>query len=207
MTAPTTRVAVGGKALSTPISTDELHEAITKSDGPVTISYVHFGKEQSTDIAPDGKGASRVIGLAIEPVSMQRLPLPKAFVAALHQTYSTGTLIFSTLGSLIAGIFHHNDTAKSLVGPVGLAHEVGSAASIGFTYLLAFTAMISVNLAVINIMPFPALDGGRLVVVLLEAITRRKFSQNTVGIIHAVGFVILLGLMLFLTVGDVRRLF
>ncbi|MDB5255204.1 MAG: rane-associated zinc metalloprotease [Candidatus Nomurabacteria bacterium] len=202
-----TSVSVAGKTLAEPVSTDDVHTAVMNSDGPVTVTYIHFGKTSTVDIVPSGKGTSRIIGLAIEPVSNQRLPLPKAFIAAAQQTYSVGTQIFATLGSLIAGIFHHNDTAKSLVGPVGLAHEVGSAASIGFTYLLAFTAMISVNLAVINIMPFPALDGGRLVVVLLEAITRRKFSQNTVGIIHAAGFILLLGLMVFLTVGDVRRLF
>jgi regulator of sigma E protease len=173
----------------------------------VTVTYNHLGKTHTTEITPSGNGTSRIIGLAIEPVTNERLPFFSAVVAAFQQTYKIGTEIFSTLASLIAGIFHRNDTASSLVGPVGLAHEVGSAASIGFTYLLAFTASISVNLAVINIMPFPALDGGRLIVVLLERITRRKFSQNTVAIIHGVGFIILLGLMLFLTVGDVRRLF
>jgi regulator of sigma E protease len=140
-------------------------------------------------------------------VTQQRLPLWQSFKTAVTETYDTSGEIFTTLAGLIAGIFHHNGTASSLVGPVGLAQEVGSAASIGFTYLLAFTAAISVNLAVINIMPFPALDGGRLVVVLLEAVTRRKFSQNTVNIIHAIGFLLLLALMVILTIGDIRRLF
>ncbi|MEO5646204.1 MAG: M50 family metallopeptidase [Candidatus Paceibacterota bacterium] len=201
-----TSVTVGGTTLPAPISTDALHSAVMKSTGPITVTYNHLGKSHTVDVMPSGSGASRIVGLAIEPVSNVRLSLPAAFVAALHQTYTIGSEIFSTLASLIAGIFHHNNTASGLVGPVGLAQEVGSAASIGFTYLLAFTAAISVNLAVINIMPFPALDGGRLIVVLLEAITRRKFSQNTVGIIHAIGFLLLLGLMVFLTVGDVRRL-
>ena len=89
---------------------------------------------------------------------------------------------------------------------MGLAREVGGAALIGFTYLLAFTAAISVNLAVLNILPFPALDGGRLVVVLLEAIFRRRFPPNVVGIIHTIGFALLLILMLVLTVEDVGRL-
>lgn len=201
-----TSVTVGGTILAAPIATDTLHTAVMKSTGSITVSYNHLGTSHTVDIVPTGSGGSRIIGLAIEPVVNERLSLPSAFIAAIQQTYSIGTQIFSTLASLIAGIFHHNDTASGLVGPVGLAQEVGSAASIGFTYLLAFTAAISVNLAVINIMPFPALDGGRLVVVLLEAITRRKFSQNTVGIIHAIGFLLLLGLMVFLTVGDVRRL-
>jgi regulator of sigma E protease len=188
------------------LTTEALHNAIMKNDGPVTMNYVHVGSEHIITITPTGMGTARVIGLAIEPVTQERLSLFAAFKAALHQTVSIGSQIFTTLASLIAGIFHHNSTASSLVGPVGLAQEVGGAASIGFTYLLAFTAAISVNLAVINILPFPALDGGRLVVVLLEAITRRKFSKNTVGIIHGIGFLILLLLMIVLTVGDVRRL-
>lgn len=190
----------------TTIDTTALHNAIVTSSGPVVISYNHLGKNRSVTIVPTGNRINRVIGIAIEPVIQERLGLVSAFKAACQQTYITAGEIFTTLGSLLGGIFHHNGTAGNLVGPVGLAQEVGSAASIGFTYLLAFTAAISVNLAVLNIMPFPALDGGRLIVVLLEAVFRRKFSQNTVGIIHAVGFVVLLALMVVLTVGDVRRL-
>ncbi len=198
-------VAAGKHALDE-IDTNALHDAIVNSTGPVTISYNHLGNIHQAVVTPTGVGQARVIGIAIEPVTKERLPFFSAFKAACQQTYITAGEIFTTLASLISGIFHHNSTAGSLVGPVGLAQEVGSAASIGFTYLLAFTAAISVNLAVLNIMPFPALDGGRLVVVLLEAACRRKFSQNTVNIIHAIGFILLLGLMVVLTVGDIRRL-
>lgn len=200
-------ITVGDTALPSPVTTDALHKAIVQSDGTVTVTYTHLGSSRTTVITPSGTGSTRVIGLAIEPVTQQRLSLWGSFKAALGQVGTIGGEIFTTLASLLSGIFHHNSTASSLVGPVGLAQEVGSAASIGFTYLLAFTAAISINLAVINILPFPALDGGRLVVVLLEAITRRKFSQNTVNIIHAIGFLLLLALMVILTVGDVRRLF
>jgi regulator of sigma E protease len=200
-------VMAANKMLSNAISTQSLHNAIIQSTGPVTISYDHLGKPHTAVVVPTGQGVSRVIGIAIEPVSAERLPFFSACKAALQQTWSTMGEIFVTLSSLIAGIFHHNATASGLVGPVGLAQEIGSAASIGFAYLLAFTAAISVNLAVINILPFPALDGGRLVVVLLEALFRRKFSSNTVAIIHAIGFLLLLTLMIVLTVGDVRRLF
>ncbi|MES2224483.1 MAG: site-2 protease family protein [Patescibacteria group bacterium] len=202
-----TGVSVGSAAIAAAPSTETVHDAIVANDGNVVLSVKRGNKDVPFTIVPEGTGSARVIGIAIEPVSQQRLPLFRAFTAAVQQTISMAGQIFSTLGSLIAGIFTPNNTASALVGPVGLAKEVGSAASIGFTYLLAFTAAISVNLAVLNIMPFPALDGGRLVVVLLEAITKRKFSQKTVGIIHAIGFIVLLGLMVFLTVGDVRKLF
>jgi regulator of sigma E protease len=67
--------------------------------------------------------------------------------------------------------------------------------------------MISINLAVINILPFPALDGGRLIIVLLERISRKKFSKTVVNIIHASGFILLIGLMIFLSISDIGRLF
>jgi regulator of sigma E protease len=201
-----TGITTDSQTLSGAITTESLHQAVISSKGPITIAYTHLGKVRTTSITPEGSGDSRIIGMAIEPVQAERLPIFTAFKAALQQTWSTMGEIFSTLASLIAGIFHHHNTGESLVGPVGLAQEIGSAASIGFTYLLAFTAAISVNLAVINILPFPALDGGRLIVVLLEAIFRRKFSSNTVAIIHSIGFLVLLLLMIVLTVGDVRRL-
>lgn len=201
-----TSITTNLTTLTGEISTQSLHDAIMKSTGSVVIAYMHLGKPHAATVTPTGTSTARVIGIAIEPVEAERLPFFSAFNAALHQTWSTMGEIFTTLESLIAGIFHHNNTGSALVGPVGLAQEIGSAASIGFTYLLAFTAAISVNLAVINILPFPALDGGRLVVVLLEALFRRKFSSNTVAIIHAIGFLLLLLLMVVLTVGDVRRL-
>jgi regulator of sigma E protease len=67
------------------------------------------------------------------------------------------------------------------------------------------SATISLNLAVLNILPFPALDGGRLIVVWGEAITQRKFSPTVVGIIHTAGFLLLITLMVVLTIGDIRN--
>lgn len=202
-----TAVTTNTRTFTTDINTATLHEAIMTSTGPITISYIHLGKTRTATITPDGHGATRVIGMAVETVQAEHLPILASFKAACEQTWNTMGEIFTTLAALIAGIFHHNGTSAALVGPVGLAQEIGSAANIGFTYLLAFTAAISVNLAVINILPFPALDGGRLVVVLLERLFRRKFSPNTVAIIHSIGFIVLLLLMIILTVGDVRRLF
>jgi regulator of sigma E protease len=201
-----TSVSTSKATLQNDIATTSLHNAVIQSSGPITVTYTHLGKSHTVSITPTGQYATRLIGIAIEPVMNQRLSFFTALKAAVEEVYTTAGEIFVTLAALVAGIFHHNGASSGLVGPVGLAQEVGSAASIGFAYLLAFTAAISVNLAVINIMPFPALDGGRLVVVLLEALFRRKFSQNTVGIIHTIGFLLLLILMIVLTVEDVRRL-
>lgn len=201
------RVVVDGRII-TPLTTQVLRDALTTSQGSVVIDVVQ-GKEKSS-ITYDFLGvapAERRIGISIEPIETIRLPLGTAMKAAVFQIKTIASGIFITIGTLIGGLFGSGSGTDGLMGPVGLAREVGGAASIGFTYLLAFTAAISVNLAVLNILPFPALDGGRLIVVLLEAITRRRFSQTVVGIIHTAGFLLLLALMLFLTVGDIQRLF
>lgn len=197
-------IAINGNTVSE-LATLTLHEALIASEGPVTIVYRQNDELKTAVIDLPKEASERQIGVAIEPIATVRLPFTTAMYAAMLQIKSIVAGIFQTLGMLIAGLFGAG-TTEGLMGPVGLAREVGGAALIGFTYLLAFTAAISVNLAVLNILPFPALDGGRLVVVLLEAVTRRRFSPAVIGIIHTLGFVLLLILMLVLTVGDIRRL-
>jgi regulator of sigma E protease len=195
-----------GKISVDAISTDALHTAIEKSKEPVIISYTHQGEAKEATLIPKDEDGTRRIGLGIEPIDTVRKSFFGALWSAVVQVMHLIATIWTTLASLVGGLFTSHSSSADLMGPVGLAREVGSAATLGFTYLLAFTAAISVNLAVLNIMPFPALDGGRLIVVLLEAITRRRFSAKVVGIIHTLGFLVLLGLMIVLTVGDVRKL-
>jgi len=200
-------VIVDGRDIA-PLTTENLHKAITASEGSVVVDVIQGGETKSVTYDFMGvASADRRIGIAVEPIETVRLPIGTAMHAAVLQIMSIASGIWTTLGTLIGGLFGSGGGTEGLMGPVGLAREVGGAASIGFAYLLAFTAAISINLAVLNILPFPALDGGRLLVVLLEAITRRRFSPTVVGIIHTAGFLLLLLLMLVLTVGDVRRLF
>ncbi len=201
------RVAVDGVAVSE-LTTEALRPLISESAQRVSVSYVHDGEAREAVLTPEGEAGSRMIGVGIEPIGIAKVPFFQALRAAWQQTWQLVGAIWHTLGSLVGGLFTADTASISgLIGPVGLAGEVKSAATIGFTYLLAFTAVISVNLAVLNIMPFPALDGGRLLVVLLEAVLQRKFSRTVIGYIHAAGFLLLIGLMVVLTVGDIRRIF
>jgi regulator of sigma E protease len=199
-----TSLVVGKKDVSV-LDTDAIRTAIQSSKDPVTITYVHQGVETTKTITPRESDGARMIGVSIEPIGTIKLPFFKAIGSACKQSADLVGQIFSTIGHLVGGIFTGTSSVKGLVGPVGLAREVGTAATFGLTYLLAFTATISLNLAVLNIMPFPALDGGRLVVVWGEAITRRKFSPTVVGIIHTAGFLFLITLMVVLTIGDIRN--
>ena len=92
-------------------------------------------------------------------------------------------------------------------GPIGIARLTGQAAQVGIPYLIQFIAMISVNLAVLNAVPFPALDGGRAFLLVIEKLRGAPLSRTIEGTINAVGFLALIALMIFITVKDVVRFF
>ena len=100
----------------------------------------------------------------------------------------------------------HGDVPKDVAGPVGIASILGQARQLGWTYVLYFAGIISVNLAVVNILPIPALDGGRLLFVAIEAITRRKVNQDIERWAHTIGMALLLLVIVLITFLDVSRI-
>lgn len=115
-------------------------------------------------------------------------------------TYSKQIIGF--LKSLIVGTANTGDVS----GPVGIIKITGDAARQGFGSLLLFTAYLSINLAIINLIPFPALDGGWLFIILIETIIRKKIDENKMGVINFIGFTLLMGIMVVITFRDVSRL-
>ena len=111
-------------------------------------------------------------------------------------------IAFATvIKNLVLGV----PTGVEVAGPVGIAVLTGQAAKMGIIYLLQFTALLSLNLAIINILPFPALDGGRLLFLILEKIRGRAVKQEWENLVHNLGFIILMGLVLLVTFGDVIK--
>jgi regulator of sigma E protease len=147
------------------------------------------------------------IGVSIDQVGMYQEGFISSFksgaINTWHVTKQTGQAFIKLIHDAVLG---KADT-KSLTGPVGLVSVVGDAQKVGAVYVIMLTAMISINLAVLNLIPFPALDGGRVAIVLIEAIIRRKINSKIVGWVNGVGFMLLLVLMLFVTVKDVIKLF
>lgn len=195
-----------GETTITEIDTTKLKALINNSTKPLTISYVHNKTSSSVTVTPIQKDSGAIIGVSVEKIRLEHSSFFQALKRGFQQTFKTAGEIFHVVGQLLTRLITGQKQDQSLIGPVGLAGEIKTASQIGFGYLLAFTAMISVNLAVINILPFPALDGGRLIIVLLERAFRRKFSKKVVGLIHGIGFLLLIGLMIVLSVGDIRRL-
>lgn len=105
------------------------------------------------------------------------------------------------------GMFTGSVSLNQMSGPVGIVSEIGTAVQQGFLDVLFLALLISLNLGVVNLLPLPALDGGRIVFVLWEMITRKKLKPEHEGVIHFIGFVLLILFMLYITKNDIVRLF
>ena len=130
----------------------------------------------------------------------------KGFGNAIKYAFIKLGSIISTMYIIIGSLFTGKLGLSSLSGPVGMYTIVGESAKIGFSSLMYLTAYLSLNLAVINSLPFPAFDGGRILFVILEAIKGSKIDAKVENIFHTVGFVLLMLLMIYITIQDIIRL-
>ncbi len=118
----------------------------------------------------------------------------------------TANIASGIYGLIIGAIHGDKGLLGDVAGPVGIASMVGEARNIGISYLLGFIALISINLAVLNVIPFPAFDGGRVFIILVETIIRRKIKPQVANWINLIGFGSIVLLMLFITYQDIARL-
>ena len=108
---------------------------------------------------------------------------------------------------MISDLIVKREVPADIAGPIGVAKLTGDAAAAGIIPLMQLVALISINLAFVNILPFPALDGGRLVFVVIEGIFKRKVLPKYEGWIHLAGFVILLALIVVISFSDIKKFF
>ncbi|MEK7631331.1 MAG: RIP metalloprotease RseP [Patescibacteria group bacterium] len=114
--------------------------------------------------------------------------------------------ILQAFGQFLGNLIIHQSAGADVAGPVGIAVLTGQVAKLGFTYLLQFVALLSLNLAIINILPIPALDGGRLLFVIIEKLRGKPLTQKLESKIHGTSFAILIGLIALVTLRDVFKL-
>ncbi|NLL01615.1 MAG: site-2 protease family protein [Mollicutes bacterium] len=129
------------------------------------------------------------------------------FFSAIKYAFTKFWSIISNMTLIIGSIFTGKLQLSNLTGPVGMYTVVGETAKYGLQNLIYLTAYLSVNLGFINAIPFPAFDGGRILFILIEAVTKKKVDTKIEGIIHTVGFVLLMILMVYITVQDIWKLF
>ncbi len=177
---------------------------------PIEIKIERGGEEQTLKLAPtfiEDIGREGV-GLALVETGKVRYPWYFAPVKGVTTTTGMTIQIVEAFGKLIAGVFtKDSDVAAQLSGPVGIAVLTGQVADLGLSHLVQFAAMLSVNLAVLNALPFPALDGGRILFLAIEAVRRKPVSQGFEQAVHASGFALLILLVVFVTYRDIVNLF
>ncbi|MEW4223253.1 RIP metalloprotease RseP [Rossellomorea marisflavi] len=133
---------------------------------------------------------------------MEKSPL-KVVSSSAEQTYEMGKLIFVLLGKLVTGEF----SIDALSGPVGIYQSTDVVAQSGIYDLMRWAAILSINLGIMNLLPIPALDGGRLLFFAVEALRGKPVDRKMEGMVHFVGFALLMVLMLVVTWNDIQRFF
>ncbi|MDQ5883150.1 MAG: regulator of sigma protease [Patescibacteria group bacterium] len=181
----------------------------TAKDKILNVTFLRDGEtlEKEISIGEFMVGDRPGIGVGLQTVGIYKPPF---FKAVLESFRVTGQMIYQItfgLGSLIVDAFRGQADVSNLTGPVGIVSLVGDASNLGVVYLLMFVALISVNLGVINLIPFPALDGGRILFLVIEKIKGGPISPKVSNTLNSVGFLVLIGLMLFITFRDIVKLF
>lgn len=173
---------------------DSSYEIVVKRDGKrVTLPDVRL--ERTID---DGAGG-KLIGLTF---AEQKATLPLRINLAARTSVNYARLVWSSLGQLVTG----QVGIDQLSGPVGVAEVMANTAKQSMVYFFHLVAFISINLGVMNLLPLPALDGGRLVFLVLEGIRRKPVSPKYEGYVHAAGLMLLLALMVYVTGQDIFRI-
>lgn len=144
----------------------------------------------------------KAIGIIGVYSPMEKAPL-QAIVYSAKDVYNWTIEIFSMLGKLITGQF----SIDALSGPVGIYDSTATVAKSGVLYLMKWAGVLSINLGIMNLLPIPALDGGRLMFFAVEAVRGKPIDRHKEGMVHFIGFALLMLLMLVVTWNDIQRFF
>jgi regulator of sigma E protease len=171
---------------------------------PTTLAIRRDGQPATVTITPrqnppPGEGA---VGIAIrDQLVNKHYPIWTAFGLGVKDAAITFAAIWVGLFETIRGII-----APEFLGPVGIASVTGQVAQLGPAYLLQFAAFLSLNLAILNLIPFPALDGGRMLFVLIEALRGRRVDPQKEGFVHMIGMAILLAFIAVVSYHDLLNM-
>jgi len=188
-------------------SHSQLKEFINqKPTDDVSLSIERQGKELSFILTPKPNDQGFAIGVIVGELGFLKTPIITSLILGFRLTYDFTIYILSSLVMLLETAIKGASVFGLVAGPIGIVGLVGEASALGFTYLLSFMALISINLAIINLIPFPALDGGRILFLIIEKIKGSPIPSAWANGLNTLGFVLLLLLMAVITYGDISRL-
>jgi regulator of sigma E protease len=189
------------------VSTETVVEQVTKSAGkPVEIIFMRNGQIQKVPVTPRATGDSKqpwLIGVMVKfHGEIVKLSFSSALAESIHWNERNATLIFDAVRSLI----QRRVSPKSLQGPIGIARLSTEAVQEGAISYLGLMAIVSLNLAIINLLPIPILDGGTLLMLLVEMLIQREVSMQVKETVFKLGFVFLMMLVVFVIYNDISRI-
>jgi len=191
-------------------SSEEFIDFIDQNKGEEIILKIQSAGEESEIkiiprlAPPAGEGS---LGIQFTEVGLEKIGFFAAIGEGFKTSFAIVTAIFQGLGQILIGLVTTGSLAEGFVGPIGIFGFASQAAGLGLAYFLQLIGLISLNLFALNILPFPALDGGRLLFIIIEKIKGSPLSANFERSANATGFLILILLMIAVTVRDVIRLF
>ena len=191
-------VAINGRKIST---FDQVSQAIDSSKGKtLTVKVKRQGSEKSVQLTPkySKKTKSYLVGIVAKADNSFSAKLKRGWDLSWQVT----GMIFQALGNL----FKHFSLNK-LSGPVGIYSETSKATSMGLIYMLAFVGMLSINLGIVNLIPIPGLDGGKLLLELIELLRGKPIPEEHETVVDLIGVVFLLILIIAVTGNDIYRYF
>ena len=196
-------VGVNGKRVN--IRRDLSFELSRIGKNETELTFIRNGEKITEKFVPmsveyDDGTEGYVVGFNI---AMKDISIGGILRESFYQTIWMVKLVFVSLGMLFTG----EAGVADLSGPVGVVNAMNTAAQTGWFNLLFFAAFLAVNIGIMNLLPLPALDGGRILFVLIELITGRPVPKEREGLIHFIGFAVLILLMIFVTINDVIRIF
>lgn len=205
-----TIVKLDGKKIEGKSDIDKITEQ--NKDKKTKVTVERDGKTHTMDIKPKkveqkvtkNKSQTRYL-FGYTPSTEHTLFKP--IVSGFDRTLEAGKLIFTAIVGMIASIFTGTFSFDMLNGPVGIYHSVDSVVKTGIINLISWTALLSVNLGLMNLLPVPALDGGRILFVIYEAIFRKPVNKKAETTIIAIGAVFVLIVMVLVTWNDIQRYF
>ena len=189
---------------------DEVQDFISQNKGREITILLRSGKEQKEKTLtprsnpPPGEGA---LGISLAATGIIRYPWYQAVSRGVTDSVFVLQNTAIGYGTILKSLFTTGKAGAELSGPIGIAVITGQAARLGFTYLMQFVALISINLVVLNIIPFPALDGGRLLFIVIEKLKGSPVPRRVENAVNAFGFALLILLMIYVTTKDIVKFF
>lgn len=189
------------------VSVDELLEQFSRREGEQIELQLKRGQESVTaSVTPSviEEIGRTGVGVGLSQTATISYPWYVAPYYGLTRTATILWLILSAFAGLISQLFSRGGVSADITGPIGIAVLTGEVAKLGLIYLLQFAALLSLNLAVINILPFPALDGSRLLLIIIEKIRGKQLNVKFERWAHVLGFGLLMLLMVVVTARDIK---